>query len=550
MPRLPRLRAEVLMDLEKQLRFAPGEALRRDIERAEALAADVDAEQAYPLAWVVYRITGYRADAPDTLIRGAALLEDLSALVERLSAAAKLKFEELERGAFLTIEDLQERWSVSRSTINRHRRRGLVARRVREREGADRLVFARRVVEAHEAAQGTTLRRAAGFSRIAGDERTRIEAMAGEHAAAGRSLNEAAALIAQEVGRSHEGVRQVLRRHDERAALFGEPGPLSDRERRLISRAAARGLEASEIGARLERPDESIRRAIDRGRAETLLRIDRSGALVAPDSVAARVDDGAWLAGVLGASGAVEGLHTEPSRDLVALIEWARGPDVPDASTTAPRLTAYHALRVRAGRMIRGLDSSTPSPAAMDRAETDLRWAALLKVQIVRGYLPTILRVAEDSLGAPVDRLKQREAVEVLRTGIASASAVIDSHDLSGGPLEPPLGVRVASALARRSNHGGSGKARPRVLTGVALPDWAGMVAPRFASLLPRAGLTRGASRVTEEARAMLEERFGLAGGAPSTLEEIAARRAVKPMHVARKLRRAIREALAAGRED
>jgi DNA-directed RNA polymerase sigma subunit (sigma70/sigma32) len=76
------------------------------------------------------------------------------------------------------------------------------------------------------------------------------------------------------------------------------------------------------------------------------------------------------------------------------------------------------------------------------------------------------------------------------------------------------------------------------------------MVAPRFASLLPRAGLTRGASRVTEEARAMLEERFGLAGGAPSTLEEIAARRAVKPMHVARKLRRAIREALAAGRED
>jgi hypothetical protein len=538
----------VLVDLEKQLRFAPGEALRRDIERTEALASDVDAEQAYPLAWVVYRITGYRADAPDTLIRGAALLEDLSALVERLSAAAKLKFEELERGAFLTIEDLQERWSVSRSTINRHRKRGLVARRVREREGADRLVFARRVVEAHEAAQGETLGRAAGFSRIEGEERGRIVSLATGHARAGRSLNEAAALIAHEVGRSHEGVRQVLRRHDEEAGLFAEPGLLSGRERRLASRAAARGLEPGEIAARMGRSDESIRRAIDRGRAEALVTIDRSGALEAPEAIAARVGDDEWMAHALAKRGVRDGLETAPAPDLLALIEVARGPARPDASTTA-RLTAYHALRVRAGRTIRSLDSSTPSASAIDRAETDIRWATLLKVQIVRAYLPTILRVAEDALGVPVDRMREREATEVIRTGIASASAVIDSHDLSGGPLEPALGVGVASALSRRSSQVGAGRARPRVVTGVTLPAWAGMAAPRFASLAPAPGLVRGAARIEGDARAMLQQRFGLGGDAPSTREEIAARRGVRPMHVARRLRRAIRDALAAGRE-
>ncbi len=92
MPPLPRLRVSALGELAKQLRFAPREALLRDIERAEALAGEIDPERTYPEDWIVFRITGYRAriDEPAQVV-GAALLGDLSALLRRFAGAAGME---------------------------------------------------------------------------------------------------------------------------------------------------------------------------------------------------------------------------------------------------------------------------------------------------------------------------------------------------------------------------------------------------------------------------------------------------------------------------
>jgi hypothetical protein len=59
-----------------------------------------------------------------------------------------------------------------------------------------------------------------------------------------------------------------------------------------------------------------------------------------------------------------------------------------------------------------------------------------------------------------------------------------------------------------------------------------------------------GLGELGEEARSALDERYGLTGSAPSTLEEIAARRGLRPMHVARLVRRAHRAALEAARRS
>src|SRR5690348_15581463 len=104
MPPLPRLRIAALDELSRQLRFAPPETLRRQLERTRTLAAEIDPARNYPEEWVIFRVTGYRPqNAGDTVFVGEALLGDISALVERLSAAAGLRQTELDPAQHLEI---------------------------------------------------------------------------------------------------------------------------------------------------------------------------------------------------------------------------------------------------------------------------------------------------------------------------------------------------------------------------------------------------------------------------------------------------------------
>ncbi|MCH9057549.1 MAG: CoA transferase [Planctomycetes bacterium] len=175
MPPLPQLRSPAIKDLYEQLRFAPPRALKRDIERAETLAGEVDHDTTYPEDWIVFRVTGFRPEiGQPRMTEGAGLLADLSSLVERLSHDARLSQDELDGDGFLDAATLCRRWGVSRKTIDRYRRQGLVARRVRTEQGRSVLMFASGVVETFERTHGRPISRAGDFTRIAPDELERI----------------------------------------------------------------------------------------------------------------------------------------------------------------------------------------------------------------------------------------------------------------------------------------------------------------------------------------------------------------------------------------
>ena len=192
MPRLTALRIAALRDLADQLRYAPRERLRKELLAAVALAGELDPELNYPEDWVVHRITGYRPEieAPATIV-GGALLSELSALVERISAEAGFT-EHAVGGGAASEAGLADRGGVSRKTIERFRRRGLVAHRVRDEGGRARLAFSAEAVEVFERIGATEIARAAGFKRIGGDEEARLYAVGARAARRfGWSLNEA-----------------------------------------------------------------------------------------------------------------------------------------------------------------------------------------------------------------------------------------------------------------------------------------------------------------------------------------------------------------------
>src|SRR5690606_4313213 len=94
------------------------------------------------------------------------LLGDISALVERLSAAARLSAADLEPGRWLLADEVCARWKISRKTLERWRRLGLVARRVRGENGKPRLAFPLAAVERFERERKDRVEGAAAYSRI------------------------------------------------------------------------------------------------------------------------------------------------------------------------------------------------------------------------------------------------------------------------------------------------------------------------------------------------------------------------------------------------
>lgn len=550
MPPLPRLKLPVLRALERELRFAPPDALRRDVARVESLVGEIDPRTTYPDEWVVFRITGYRREQANAgTTAGASLLADLSVFLERLCDAAALTLGEHEAAGVrsLSVEELCAEWNVSRKTLDRWRRRGLAARRVRDERGRSRLLFLRESVEAFAARHAGELMHAAAFSRIDDLAEARMIRQASRYRRClGLSLNAAAERLAERFGRSHEAVRQVLRRHERQTQVFREEPPIDARSRLLFYRAWRRGMDPARMARRTKHSPSAVRRAIHLVRAERLRGLLEQGALAAPvGPTFARAD----AAEVLLAPAPVRsGLAQAAPDDLLDLIETARRRQPVVGVEERSRLIAYHFLRWRCASAILALNRLHPSAETLDRIETDLRWAAGLKVELVRPQLFLILETLELRLERKLTELPAALASAHLRRELARASEAIDVVD-------PFKNARVAAAVGLAVDRDAaewlrmhpapaspSRRAATILVRGTPFPDWTRSVAPWQAWLEPdtRARTGAAASVMPEAEAKFLVRRFGWDGGPPATLHDLAREMSIAPTVVARFERRAL----------
>ncbi len=519
MPPLPKLKIDALAELARQLRFESPEAARRQLERAEALtleilaecarhgAGDKPAARTYPLDYIVFRVTGLRPDTrageshTPTVLIGEALLADLPALIERLSAAARLQLSDLEppgvgtsgrrartareratrsntkpiapalRGPWLDLNDLARRWSIGTKTIERSRRRGLLSRRVRTGgagRGAaarEKIVFAESAVLAFEAAGGWKRMTAAGdhtprvaaarAPRLSARERERIVNRAARYRRHfGWSLNRCALRIARSIDRSHESVRRALRRHDAASAtpIFDERPPLSDHERALVERHRRAGGSPAELAERLSRSRGSMHRVAADRRAERLR-------VLALDGPAGPLFHRTDAADVLLAPASVRrGLGSAAPATIGDFVAIGESMSPPALAVESARAVAYAFLRYRALAAIRALPRHGVSVAVIDAIETDLRWASRVKVELVRSQLPTALRSIRARLGGRgPDAISPRGPAGGPALIDACIDALVEAVDrfdpfkaiAGGGRLAAPAAIAVNRALTR-----------------------------------------------------------------------------------------------------
>jgi hypothetical protein len=552
MPPLPRLRIAALDDLARQLRFAPPETLRRQLDRAVQLAAELDPTINYPEDWVIFRITAFRPqiDSPATFV-GDALLTDISAFIERLSAAAGLAESQLAADAHLDAAAVCGRWRISRKTLDRYRRMGLVAFRVTGAAGKPKLLFPLASVERFEDRHTARLADAGGYERMGERLEARMVRCARLYARAGLSLNQAAARIAVRYDRGHETVRQLLQRSGGKA-LFGERGPPSDRERRLIELAFWSWIDPADIAEHLGRSRASIQRVVTDARAERLRALGLA-------SRGRRVEDDR----ALNEAAVRTGLgHRGPS-DLRSLLEVAHHTPAPAAAEERARATAYQALMTLAAGDIAALPARGARATVIDRIETRLRWAMRLKVLLIQTQLGQLARTFESSLGRPLQEVRTVLLQPLLLEGIRAITDAVETFEArKGGRLAAPVGLALNRTISRFLRERGaelSGsptqrlRAAPSIASSVVIADWTLSVVPwqRHAGrwwLEPDPRIAAGLGGLDEGAAALLRERFGW-GGPPRTHVELTRSLGTTTMLVAQRERRAARAAIVAARE-
>ena len=574
MPRLSALRTRALAELARQLRFESADAARRQLMRAEQLAvelleggAEKDAAPAFPEEWVVFRITGLRTESAlaggeAVMLVREAVIADLGPLVERLSSAAGIEEKDLPAkagkggalgGPWSDVAAVCERWKVSRKTLERYRRMGLIGRRVRLGKGKERVVFSEDVLRLFERVHGLRVRGAAEFSRISKDERVAmIDAARAMRAEKGWTLDRCARVLAKEHGRAAETVRQMLRKHDERApeAIFGERGPLTEHERGIVANTAQRAGKMTEAARRLGRTRGTAYRVLGDQRAARL----RGLALEGPASPEFERADAEKR--LLGVKAAREGLGRGGVADAADVIAEAATIGPVSAAEERARAAAYWYVRWRAARGIERLPRHGARAGEMDAIDRDLLWASRLKAELVRSQLPLIVRTIEAQMGSAIEGMGDVERGEVVRVGISAVIDAVDQFDpFKGGRLAAPVGVALGRAVsgwmkARRGEVGAeagaaAGRAR-RMMTASSsssADDWTRRVNvwQQWVDLDAATQMRVGA--MDDRTRRAVEARFGLGAGGmgpPRTIAEVAVELGTTPTRISAMLRRGL----------
>ncbi len=509
MPRVARARTGVFDDLADQLRFAPKATLLRQIARAERLGGEIDPEENYPEDWLVQRITGYRPDIEDAaLLVGKAILTDLSSFVELLCERAELTRADLpDAERVLDIDQVCARWGVDRRTIERYRRRGLVARRVRTgARGGAQLAFMPSAICAFEARFGAELQRSASFSRLSSTEQALIRRRCDRYCARlGWTRGQAAARIAARLGRAHETVLRVIRAHDGDAAP-DRAARTQDIDRDGVFERWRDGAAMKELAAVTGRTRSATHYLINTRRARLIRGVEL---VVTPNSDDARVLEDA---------AARTGLGVERWEDARAFVEFARGAPVVDKKIERARAMALAHLRWRAHHMIAGLPRGRAASATLDRIETDLRWIARLVVVLVRDEAAVVLRAMEERAGCGFLELTPGDASAWFDVAFGGACGAAVRFDPSrGGRLAAPVTIALSHALAgMRASPVEEGRARAVARLG----DWSSHAWAWQAWVEPGAGARRVMERGGEEAR-LLSARYGMDGTSPRTAEEM-----------------------------
>ena len=258
---------------DQQVRYAPVDVRVEQMDKAERLLQQLDAEKPYRYQDLCQQITDFKPSMyPDLIVEGKDAIHDLGLFVEDLSASANLPVEHAAEQV-LTVDDVSQKFNVSTKTVDRWRKRGLVGRRFKF-GNRTRIGFLSSSVDRFVRDHKDEVRRGSRFSQLSDDEREEMVRKARRLARYGACPSEVSKRLSKTFDRSPETVRYTLRQYDEQHpenAVFPHASmPLSDVKRREIFKKFKDGVKVQTLADETCRTRTSIYRIVGEERAQLL----------------------------------------------------------------------------------------------------------------------------------------------------------------------------------------------------------------------------------------------------------------------------------------
>ncbi len=446
----PPYRCSPIASLAAQLSAAATPRRRDVLRRAEALHDQIDPDTAYPFEFIAFRLTGFRRDyGVDALLIGAALRPDLRTLIDALSKTLDLPPAD---GDSLTADALALKLNVSTKTLARWRKDGLRWRWITPMPGARRVIgFTADAVDHFTRQHEQRVARAATFTQLSAEDRRHLLERARRLAAASdATFNRVAAHLARRSGRALETIRLLLEKHDRdhpESPLFADrTGPLTARQKRLISRAYRMGIGVGKLSARFRRSRATIYRTILDRRAAVARRLRLAYVPHAqfdlPEAEAVYMRAGLVPPrGTSPLSAVPVDALPEPLRPLY--IQPVISPD-----KIRSLFLRYNFLKHRAVQARHRFDHAPARATDLEAFEHDVSRAARVRSLLVAWHLPVVLSVARRHLVGQPDPNASR-LVALLELGNPVLIEAVEAYDAAARPtFESVLTNRLLRAFA------------------------------------------------------------------------------------------------------
>ena len=488
------------------------------IALAEELLGSLEMKNEYPSEFVLWRLTGERGQASAESIPGTQLLRELVVLIQRASAHTPTSFDQIEGGAW-DLHEASASIGVSIRTIQRWRDQGLVLQHVLFPDGQSRLAVTHASLARFRDKSPERFQKATQFSRMNTQEEEQFVSATRDLIDQGASPNQAAFQVAASSTRSHETIRQLIRRRKgERGPVMGAGGRITSKERRLVLEAWDRGLDLQLVAARLGRSRSAVRRIASEARADRLRSLRpvwlHLGAFENPE--AERI--------LLQASQVVtapEPSSTESDPIQAILKQGAQDSELLEALL----LPAMHLQRRVVARLIDTLPR-TPSIARLDLIETGLRRADILRLRVGRAVLGPSLARLEQAEGVSFEQRSSEQRSARIAFCVEVVDQMLDDFDpRARGELEPRLDRRVAletdkqSALRQRRGQASFDAFDDQLNRPL---DLLSRLEPMRSILGLSPHLCARIDRLAAEDQQLLTSRYGLGSLRPQTIEELA----------------------------
>ena len=205
-----------LAELLKQLRYTPAEKRRKQLDATEELIGIIDKEKEYPFEFVCFRITGFHLKSAigSEQIKGENLLEDLRIFISKLSGQIARTVPEAAEKVF-TYDELAEKFKVSRKTIYRWRKHGLIGEKFIFKKGTRLSGFLQSSVNKFMQANSDLVGKAHNYERLTDKEKKLIIQRAARLSANTKlSRHQIIRKISTSTGRCFETIRYTLRDYE------------------------------------------------------------------------------------------------------------------------------------------------------------------------------------------------------------------------------------------------------------------------------------------------------------------------------------------------